>query len=93
MKIVMLVLDFRLDGCMSLKEKRGRLSGIRDRFGHQPNLAVCESDFHDSWKNAQWSFVAMAGDGTIVDATLEKVVLKIESEIDAQIVGSHREEL
>ncbi|MFK7916113.1 MAG: DUF503 family protein, partial [Pseudomonadales bacterium] len=43
MKTVALQVRFVLHGCRSLKDKRKRLRGLRDRFGKQTGLAVCES--------------------------------------------------
>ena len=48
----LLSINFHLGGCRSLKEKRQRLSGIRDRYGRPANVAVCESDFQDSHQRA-----------------------------------------
>ena len=54
----LLSINFHLGGCRSLKEKRQRLKGIRDRYGRPANVAVCESDFQDSHQRAQWTFIA-----------------------------------
>ena len=47
MIVGLLELEFHIPGCKSLKEKRGRLAGMRDRFGRLTNVAVCESAFAD----------------------------------------------
>lgn len=93
MQIVLLTLEFRLHGCRSLKEKRQRLSGLKEKFGRQPNLAVCESDFHDIHDRAQWSFVAVSTDAEIVERTLRAVENHIEEHVDAVLVDSAREAL
>ncbi len=93
MNIGLLVVEFRLDGCRSLKEKRRILSGLRERFGKQPNLAVCESDYHDELRRAQWSFLAVSTDGKLVDRMLASLEERIESEVDALITSTHREEM
>jgi uncharacterized protein YlxP (DUF503 family) len=41
----LLTVNFYLGGCRSLKEKRQRLKGMRERFGRTFNVAVCESDY------------------------------------------------
>ncbi|MEE4283615.1 MAG: DUF503 family protein [Pseudomonadales bacterium] len=43
MNIACLTIVFHLHGCQSLKDKRQRLAGLRDRFGKQTQVAVCES--------------------------------------------------
>ncbi len=83
MVIVMMVVDFHLPGCRSLKEKRHRLTRIRDRFGKQSNVAICESDYHDVHHQAQWSFVAVGLDRKKVDQTLAEIELFLENSLDA----------
>lgn len=74
-----------LEGCQSLKEKRGRLAGLRDRFGRLSNLAVCECGFQDLHQRSEWVFVAVATDKTIAQRTLQKVELFIIENLDAVI--------
>lgn len=85
--MAILTLMFRLEGCYSLKEKRRRLSGIRERHGKATNLAICETEYHDNPNQAQWTFVAIANDRNVVLNTLDKLEAKLDSEVDAQIVG------
>lgn len=59
MQIGLLTIEFHLPGCFSLKEKRGRLRGLRDRFGKISNLAVSETAHHDLHDSAQWCFLAL----------------------------------
>ncbi|MEW6088312.1 MAG: DUF503 domain-containing protein [bacterium] len=90
MKIGLLVLDFHLEACFSLKEKRHRLSCIRDKIGKQAIVAVCESGHHDSLESSQWAFLAISTSGKIVDKTLSEIEEYIDMNIDAQIVNSKR---
>ncbi|MFH1038612.1 MAG: DUF503 domain-containing protein [PVC group bacterium] len=93
MKIRLLVVDFHLPGCRSLKEKRQRIRGIRDRFGKQVNLAVCESGYQDDHQRAQWSFVAVASDQKTVDRMLADLEERLELAVDGVVVGMAREHL
>ena len=93
MKIRLLVVDFHLPGCRSLKEKRHRVRGIRDRFGKQANLAVCESGYQDDHQRAQWSFVAVASDQKTVDRMLADLEERLEPAVDGMVVGIAREHL
>ncbi|MGV1098582.1 DUF503 domain-containing protein [Thiovibrio sp. JS02] len=87
METVLMVVDFHLAGCRSLKEKRHRLSGIRDRFGKVSNVAVCESDFHDSLQQAQWSFVVIGLSRAKIDQTLAGIEQFLQTGVDAAIIG------
>ncbi len=72
MQIGVLRVSFCLAGCRSLKEKRQRLGGLRERFGKQVNVAVCESNFQDMHDRAEWTFVAVALTGRLIDQTLDR---------------------
>ena len=89
--IAILTLDFHLEGCVSLKEKRQRLGGLRDRFGRQPNMAVCESDRQDAMKRAQWTFVAVAGARAVTDQMIAVVEKFVAETIDARVCGRELE--
>lgn len=93
MIIVMMTVDFHLGGCRSLKEKRHRMTRIRDRFGKLNNVAVCESDYHDVHRQAQWSFVAVGVDRKKVDQTLAKIELYLGTALDAGITRIDFQEL
>jgi hypothetical protein len=91
MHIGVLTLVFQLEGCASLKEKRQRLGGLRDRFGRQPNIAVCESSEQDALQRAQWSFVAVAGSKPLVDQLLAAVESFVAEFVDARVLQRHLE--
>lgn len=93
MNVRLLTVDFHLGGCRSLKEKRQRLKGLRDRFGRTPNVAVCESAYQDTHQRAQWSFIAAAASGKVVEKVLGEILESIESTVDAQLVGVQQETL
>lgn len=91
MIIGILTLRYHLEGCRSLKEKRSRLSGIRDRFGKSPNIAICESGLQDQHKSAKWSYLVTATDKTVVEASLAKIETYIRDYVDAVIIGRELE--
>lgn len=91
--IGLLTVRLKLYGCDSLKEKRQRLARLRDRFGREPALAVCESDLQNRLDEAEWSFLAMANDGPLVERQLAGVERFIVEEIDAVVVDIQRESL
>ncbi len=91
MQIGVLRVGFALPGCRSLKEKRQRLGGLRERFGKQLNVAVCESDFQDAHDRAEWSFVVAALTGRLIDQTLGDIERRIIETVDATISVIERE--
>ncbi len=93
MIIMVMVVDFHLGGCRSLKEKRHRMTRIRDRFGKLSNLAVCESDYHDIHHRAQWTFIGAGVDRTKIQQTLAQIELYLNTALDAQITNIDFQEL
>lgn len=85
MYIAILCLEFHLEGCASLKEKRQRLGKLRDKFGKQTSIAVCESDYHDVLQSAQWSFVATSSDKVTVEKLVRQIDQYAASSLDAVI--------
>ncbi|PCK02245.1 MAG: hypothetical protein COA42_22485 [Alteromonadaceae bacterium] len=79
-------IDFHLYGCTSLKEKRRRLSGLKDRFGTTTNIATCEHSQHDLHDSAVWTFVAISTDKSIIESLLNKVTDHCRQNVDATII-------
>jgi len=91
MNIALMVLEFHLSGCRSLKEKRGRLRGLRDRFGRIANLAVAETEHQNRHDAAQWTFVAISEDKGQCEKLLASVEEHASRELDAVVSHVHRE--
>jgi uncharacterized protein YlxP (DUF503 family) len=89
----LLTVNFYLGGCRSLKEKRQRLKGMRERFGRTFNVAVCESDYQDTHQRAQWSFIATAANGEVAERTLGDILRTIQTSVDAELIDVHQEVL
>lgn len=87
MKIRLLAVDLHLPGCRSLKEKRHRTRGIRDRFGKQPNLAVAECDYQDEHQRARWAFIVLASDSRTLDRMVSDLENRLELSVDGVITA------
>ncbi len=88
-----LTLQFHLEACDSLKDKRQRLSGLRERFGRQPQIAVCESDFADELTRAEWTFVVCASTPQRVDQSINDIDSFCATELEAVITDRQRQAL
>jgi hypothetical protein len=86
-----LTMEWYLPGCRSLKDKRARLRGMRDRFGREPGVAVCESAFADAHQRAQWSFVIAASDRRVVAAVMERIERDVAGSVDGIVSRRHRD--
>lgn len=85
MFIAVLDIKFFIHGCRSLKEKRQRVGGLRDKFGSSKNIAVCESAELDSHDLCEISFVCTANDKKIIESRLSKIVDYCASSVDAEL--------
>lgn len=86
-----LQVHFYLRGCLSLKEKRSRLSGLRDKFGSLNYIAVSESDYMDTLNQAQWAFVCLNNDRVFIESCFEKILEHCAHNVDAELTD-HRVE-
>ena len=93
MNVQLLVAEFYLPGCRSLKEKRGRLRGLRDRFGRATNVAVCESAMQNAHQQAQYVFVACGASAAVVEKTLADIERELALGVDAQLLSLRRAHL
>ena len=91
LKSCVLQLDFHFGGCRSLKEKRRRLKGLRERLGRAVNVAVCESGHQDSHQRSEWSVIAAAADAVVVEKTLAEVERAVQFSVDGELVRVQRE--
>jgi uncharacterized protein len=83
--------EFHLGGCRSLKEKRQRLQGLRERFGRAPNVAVCESAHQELLQRAEWTFVAASAGPDVVERVLADIERNLQSSVDAELIDVRRE--
>lgn len=86
-----MTIEFYLGGCRSLKEKRQRLNGIRERYGRAHNVAVCESDHQDLLQRAQWTFVAVAASRDVITRALTDIERNLQGTVDAELIDVQRE--
>ena len=79
MSIGFLSLHLRLDGCRSLKEKRGRLKPLLARLHREFNISVAEIDFQDIWQDALVGCVLLSNDPGHTRQSLQQVVRWVET--------------
>ena len=90
MKIAKLEVSFLLHGCRSLKDKRRRLHKLRDKFGQNRSIAVCEADFADDHRRSLWAFLVCAGSAVVVEQILSDVARYVLQSIDAEVTDISR---
>ncbi len=90
MAIIQLIVQFQLPACKSLKEKRQRLSGLRQRFGKQTNIAVCESAQQNAIDRGEWTFVVVGSDKMATESQCTKLENALHESVDGFICSIER---
>lgn len=88
--ILLINVQFELDGCRSLKERRQRLGGMRLRLGRDTSVALCEHPGDDPSASA-WSIVIIASSQRSATELAGRVERDLESRVDAVVAGITRE--
>ena len=91
--ILCLTIEFQLPACHSLKDKRRRLGGLREKFGSKPNIAVTESGWHDIHDRARWTFVIAGENQRLIESQQELIQTYASQSVDALVTHSSREYL
>lgn len=90
--IVLLNVAFELDGCRSLKERRQRLGGLRQRLGREAAVAICEHPGDDP-STSTWSIVILASSERGAQELANRIERDLESRVDAVVAALSREYL
>lgn len=93
MQIALLTAVIRLPGCGSLKEKRQRLGGLRDRLGRLPSIALCESAAQDVHDRSEWTFVVLATDASGIEQGVAAIDAALRECVDGEVLRITRERL
>ena len=72
------VVELRIHGCRSLKQKRGIVRSITRRVRNRFNVAVAEVGGQDKWQVAVLGLSAAGGDATVVRRVLDRAGAYIE---------------
>ena len=90
MHIGKLIFRFRFPGCQSLKEKRGRTRGLRDRFGKNPMLSICEVGSADSHQFSEWAFLACSLERPLIDKNFSQIEDFVLGSMDVEVIDIKR---
>jgi len=86
MIIGLLSLEIYIPYSHSLKEKRKRLSSIRDRLKKRYNVAFSELDYQDKWQRTKIGIVTLNNQKKPIENIFNKIIEDAEKSIDGQII-------
>jgi hypothetical protein len=82
------VWELHLEGCHSLKEKRGVLLPLKERLRRGHNLSVAETAHQDSWQRAELGCAALGTDRTVVEESLRTADRMVEAADGVRILDT-----
>ncbi len=85
MKIGLLQIDLRFDGCNSLKDKRAILQALKHRIRQRYNVSLAEIDWHDQWRESRFGLVAIGNQADSIEKNFRAVIEEIESRPDTAV--------
>ena len=92
MQIVHLILELRMEGAHSLKDKRQVTRSLKDRLRASFNVAVAEVDVTDLWQRATIAIVSVSESRQYLEGLMKNVesaATRIANNCGAEIVDSY----
>jgi uncharacterized protein len=85
------LLDFRIFGCGSLKEKRSVLSRVIKRTQNEFNISIAEVGDNDQWQKAKVGFCMVGNDKPYINAKMDHVLHFVDQFGAVEVVRSRIE--
>jgi len=82
------LIEFRLVGCSSLKEKRGVLSRIIKRTQNEFNVSIAEVGNNDNLKKAEVGFSVVGNDASFINAKIDHILRFVDDLQMAEMVNT-----
>jgi hypothetical protein len=82
------IVEIRIHGSHSLKQRRGVVRSITRRVSNRHNLSIAEVGGQDTWQRAALGLSVAGSDATVVRRLLDRAVAFVEELHLAEVVGS-----
>ena len=88
--VAAMILDVRLPGCRSLKEKRSVLRPVLEKLQHRFGVSVAEVDHQDLWQRAGLGVAAVSGSTVVLGHLLDDVERYVWAQADIEVIEARR---
>jgi uncharacterized protein len=85
------LIDLRIPGCGSLKEKRSVLSRIIRRTQNEFNVSIAEIGDNDLWRRAKVGFCVVGNDKSYINAKMDHILRFVDRLEVAEVVRTRME--
>jgi hypothetical protein len=85
------LIDIRLNGTRSLKDKRRVIQSLLTRLNREFGLACAEVGDNDIWGRALLGLAYVSNEGRHAEEVLRRAVLWLEGNIDGEVLSSEIE--
>jgi len=82
-------LEIYLPYSHSLKEKRKRLKGLKDRLRINYNVSYSELEFLDKWQRTRIGLVTINNQKIVIDKIFKQIIQEIEINLDGEIINKY----
>lgn len=86
MKIGILQVDLKIGDALNLREKRGILRSLKDRWCHHHNVSVAEVEFQDHPQHARLGLAMVGNDARFLESALARLVEHLKRERRAELL-------
>lgn len=80
------LVDLRIPGCRSLKEKRQIVKALKDSIRRKYNISIAELDHHDTWQRTLIGIAAISSNARFANQVLSKVINVIEANTSVELI-------
>jgi len=80
------LVDLRVPGCRSLKDKRQVLKALKDSIRRKYNVSVAELDHQDTWQRTLLGVAVVSSDARFANQVISKVVNEIEGNPSVEVL-------
>ena len=91
MPIAYLMLELRIEGAHSLKDKRQVLRSVKDRLRNSFNISIAEIEVTDLWQRATLGVVSISDSRDYLEGLMRNVeneAVKLANNAGAEVVDS-----
>ncbi len=93
MKLTLLVYEFTVPGCQSLKEKRKVVKGLKESLRSHFNLSIAEVDYQDKWQRSTIAIALVAEASHNIENTISAIDTMINKRLMGNIIRTERNDL